>query len=71
MPEKDFILLFARETEAIVHGFAGVVGVNSVVVLTGLEKTLNNNIKLPAYSPFSDGKAAVRIIDIVVSRLET
>lgn len=56
--------------EAIIHGFAKVVGVNPVVVLAELEKILNNEIKLPEYSPFGDGKAASRIIDIVLSRLE-
>ena len=33
--------------EAVIHGFARVVGVNPVVVLTGLEKLLSGEIKLP------------------------
>jgi len=57
--------------EAVIHGFARVVGTNPVVVLAEIEKTLNKEVNLPEYSPFGDGKAAVRIVDIVISRLET
>jgi len=57
--------------EAVIHGFARVVGINPVVVLTELEKILNESIKLPEQSPFGDGKAAMRIVDITLSKLET
>jgi len=57
--------------EAVIHGFARVVGINPVVVLTELEKILNENLKLPEQSPFGDGKAAMRIVDIALSKLET
>jgi len=57
--------------EAVIHGFARVVGTNPVVVLAELEKILSENPKLPEQSPFGDGKAAIRIIDITMSRLET
>jgi UDP-N-acetylglucosamine 2-epimerase (non-hydrolysing) len=57
--------------EAVIHGFARVVGTNPVVVLTELEKVLSENLKLPEQSPFGDGKAAARIADITLSRLET
>jgi len=56
--------------EAVIHGFAKVVGVNPVVVLTELEKILSNEIRLPEYSPFGDGKASIRITDITLSRLK-
>jgi len=56
--------------EAVIHGFARVVGVNPVVVLAELEKIINNRMKLPEHSPFGDGKSASRIVDIVLSRLE-
>jgi UDP-N-acetylglucosamine 2-epimerase (non-hydrolysing) len=52
-------------------GFAKVVGVNPEVVLAELEKTLSSDVELPGVSPFGDGKAAVRIVDSVLSRLET
>jgi UDP-N-acetylglucosamine 2-epimerase (non-hydrolysing) len=57
--------------EAVIHGFARVVGINPVVVLAELEKILDENLKLPEQSPFGDGKAAIRIADIALSRLET
>jgi len=56
--------------EAVIHGFAKVVGVNPVVVLAELEKILSEEPKLPDQSPFGNGKAGARIVDIVHSRLE-
>jgi len=56
--------------EAVIHGFARVVGVNPVVVLAELEKILGEEIRLPEKSPFGDGKASKRIVDIVESKLE-
>ena len=56
--------------EAVAHGFARVVGVNPVVVLTELEKAISEEIKLPEFSPFGDGKAARRIVEITRSKLE-
>jgi UDP-N-acetylglucosamine 2-epimerase (non-hydrolysing) len=56
--------------EAVVYGFARVVGTNPVVVLAELEKILSEELKLPERSPFGDGKAASRIVDVVESRLE-
>ncbi|RLI43851.1 UDP-N-acetylglucosamine 2-epimerase (non-hydrolyzing) [Candidatus Bathyarchaeota archaeon] len=56
--------------EAVAHGFARVVGVNPVVVLTELEKAVSEEIKLPEFSPFGDGKAARRIVEITKSKLE-
>ncbi|RLG83520.1 MAG: UDP-N-acetylglucosamine 2-epimerase (non-hydrolyzing) [Thermoprotei archaeon] len=56
--------------EAVIHGFARVVGVNPVVVLTELEKILSSEVNLPNRSPFGDGRAAVRIVDITLSKLE-
>jgi len=56
--------------EAVIHGFARVVGTNPVIVLAELEKILRGGVKLPERSPFGDGKAAIRIVDIILSRLE-
>lgn len=55
--------------EAVIHGFARVVGVNPVVVLAEFEKLLSEDVKLPSVSPFGDGKAAKRIADVIASRL--
>lgn len=52
------------------HGFAKV-GANPVVVLAELKKTLSSGVELPKVSPFGDGRAAVRMVDSVFSRLET
>jgi UDP-N-acetylglucosamine 2-epimerase (non-hydrolysing) len=70
---RKLVLVLRNSTErpeAVIHGFARVVGINPVVVLAELEKFLSEEIKLPEYSPFGDGKAAIRIVDIVMSRLE-
>jgi len=55
--------------EAVVHGFARVVGVNPVVVLSELEKILSGDVNLPDTLPFGDSKAAVRIVDAAFARL--
>jgi UDP-N-acetylglucosamine 2-epimerase (non-hydrolysing) len=57
--------------ETVIHGFARVVGANPVVVLAELERIRGENPKLPEQSPFGDGKATVRIVDVTLSRLET
>jgi UDP-N-acetylglucosamine 2-epimerase (non-hydrolysing) len=38
-------------------------------VLAELERLLGSGVRLPERSPFGDGRAAVRIVDIVASRL--
>jgi uncharacterized membrane protein len=55
--------------EAVIYDFAKIVGINPVVVLAKLEKLLGEEAKLPNKSPFGDGKAATRIVDIITSRL--
>jgi len=51
--------------EAVKMGFARVVGLNPNIVLVELEKTLNTSEELPSTSPFGDGKASERIVEIV------
>jgi len=41
----------------------------SVRVLAELEKLQCSGVLLPERSPFGDGRAAVRIVDLVLSRL--
>ena len=60
----------AERSEAVVRALAKVVGVNPVVVLAELEKVLSEEPKLPDRSPFGDGKAGARIVDMVLSGLE-
>ena len=71
---KKPVLVLRSSTErpeAVIHGFAKVVGVNPVVVLAELEKLLSDKLQLPDHSPFGDGKASARIVDITLSRLES
>ncbi|MEM4176474.1 MAG: UDP-N-acetylglucosamine 2-epimerase (non-hydrolyzing) [Nitrososphaeria archaeon] len=55
--------------EAVQAGFAKVVGISPKAVLSELENLLNNRVNLPTSSPFGDGKASERIIDIILSNL--
>jgi UDP-N-acetylglucosamine 2-epimerase (non-hydrolysing) len=71
---KKLVLVLRNSTkrpEAVIHGFARVVGTNPVVVLAELEKILNEGVRLPDHSPFGDGRASARIVDITMSRLES
>jgi len=67
------VLVLRKSTErpeAVIHGFVRIVGTNPIIVLAELVKILSEEIKLPENSPFGDGKAAIRIIDVVMSRLK-
>jgi UDP-N-acetylglucosamine 2-epimerase (non-hydrolysing) len=55
--------------EAVIHGFARVVGTNPPTVLAELQKTITQPPQLPDQSPFGDGKASVRIVNIVSQKL--
>lgn len=55
--------------EAVIAGFARIVGVNPVVVVSELEKMLSQPPQLPKTSPFGNGKASQRIVDIVLKKL--
>jgi len=71
---KKPVLVLRSSTErpeAVIHGFAKVVGVNPVAVLAELEKVLSEEPKLPDRSPFGDGKAGARMVDAAPSRLES
>ena len=70
---KKPVLVLRTSTErpeAVVTGFAKVVGTNPVVVLSELEKILSTELNLPNESPFGDGRAAQRIVDALVQRLD-
>jgi len=51
--------------EAVKAGFARVVGLNPNVVLAELERALSSTEELPQTSPFGDGRASERIVEIV------
>ena len=70
---RKLVLVLRTSTErpeAVIHGFARVVGINPVVVLAELEKLLGEEERLPEKSPFGDGKASKRIVDVIESKLE-
>ncbi|MEM4713008.1 MAG: UDP-N-acetylglucosamine 2-epimerase (non-hydrolyzing) [Candidatus Bathyarchaeia archaeon] len=70
---KKPVLVLRNSTErpeAVAAGFARVVGLNPSVVLTELEKTLNSKMRLPNVSPFGDGNAAQRVIDVTIKNLD-
>ncbi|MEM4450299.1 MAG: UDP-N-acetylglucosamine 2-epimerase (non-hydrolyzing) [Nitrososphaerota archaeon] len=62
------ILVLRNSTErpeAVKTGFAKVVGLNPTVVLAVLERLISTPPQLPEKSPFGDGRAAKRIVDII------
>jgi len=56
--------------EAVREGFVKVVSINHLVILEELKRILENPPRLPSKSPFGDGKAAVRILRIMKSKLQ-
>jgi len=59
------IRLSTERPEAVEAGFAKVVGVEKHNILAMMEKTLNERHELPETSPYGDGTAAKRIVDIL------
>jgi len=55
--------------EAVKAGFAEIVGTRKENIVLAMEKALNNEKKLPNYSPFGDGKAAKEIVKIIKREL--
>ncbi|MGB9826889.1 MAG: non-hydrolyzing UDP-N-acetylglucosamine 2-epimerase [Thermosphaera sp.] len=69
---RKFVLVLRESTErpeAVLAGFARVVSVNPVVVLAELEKVLSEEVKLPDKSPFGNGQATKRIVDVILNKL--
>ena len=56
--------------EAVRAGFARVVGTSPPVVLAELERILEEPPRLPEESPFGDGRAAERIVDVALRAAE-
>jgi UDP-N-acetylglucosamine 2-epimerase (non-hydrolysing) len=55
--------------EAVIHGFARVVGINPPTVLAELQKILENPPQLKQESPYGDGKASERIVTVISKRI--
>jgi UDP-N-acetylglucosamine 2-epimerase (non-hydrolysing) len=62
------IRLSTERPEAVKAGFAEVVGTEKEKILDAMEKTLKRQRELPRNSPYGDGNAAEKIVDII--RLE-
>jgi len=66
------VLVLRQSTErpeAVDAGFAKIIGTEKMKILKEVEKTLNSDLELPSTSPFGDGKASKRIVDILVKEL--
>jgi UDP-N-acetylglucosamine 2-epimerase (non-hydrolysing) len=61
--------LSTERPEAVEAGFAKVVGTEKQNILEAIEKTLENNGKLPTNSPYGNGDAAEKIVKIIKSEL--
>jgi len=59
------IRLSTERPEAVDTGFAEVVGVRRQDILTAIERLLKNRKELPSTSPYGDGHAAERIVNII------
>jgi UDP-N-acetylglucosamine 2-epimerase (non-hydrolysing) len=57
--------LSTERPEAVTSGFAKIVGVKKENILSGVKKTLNEKHALPTVSPYGDGTAAKRIVEIL------
>jgi len=59
------IRISTERPEAVEAGFAKVIGVEKSSILAAMEQTLEQKGKLPKTSPYGDGTAAKRIVEIV------
>ena len=63
------VLVIRQSTErpeAVEAGFAKVVGVEKQGILDGIEQTLREEGRLPAVSPYGDGTAAKKIVELIM-----
>ncbi len=61
--------LSTERPEAAEAGFAKVVGTDSKKILAAMQEALNEESDLPFVSPFSDGTAAQRTVEIIKKSL--
>jgi UDP-N-acetylglucosamine 2-epimerase (non-hydrolysing) len=59
------IRLSTERPEAVEAGFVKVVGVEKHGILAAIDRTLKDARDLPKVSPYGDGAAARRIVEIV------
>jgi len=61
------IRLSTERPEAVEAGFAKVVGIEKNALVKAMENTLNERSDLPKVSPYGDGSAGKRIVNIVLN----
>jgi UDP-N-acetylglucosamine 2-epimerase (non-hydrolysing) len=61
--------LSTERPEAVEAGFAKIVGTKKQNIISALREALENRSELPARSPFGDGNAAEKTIDIVKEKV--
>ena len=61
--------LSTERQEAVEAGFATVVGTDSKKILEALHEAADTNENLPYFSPFGDGKAAFRTVELLKKNL--
>lgn len=59
------IRLSTERQEAVEAGFAKVVGTDSKVILAAIEEVLGKKADLPSVSPFGEGTAAEKTVEII------
>jgi UDP-N-acetylglucosamine 2-epimerase (non-hydrolysing) len=59
------IRLSTERQEAVEAGFAKIVGTDKINILAGIHEALENQQKLPSGSPFGDGTAAVKTVEVI------
>jgi UDP-N-acetylglucosamine 2-epimerase (non-hydrolysing) len=59
------IRLSTERQEGVEAGFAKVVGINKINILTAINEAINKKEKMPSASPFGDGTAAIKIVEII------
>ncbi len=62
--------LSTERPEAVESGFARVVGTDSKTILAALNQSVRNEVELPYTSPFGNGAAAQKIVDIIKKSLD-
>ena len=65
------IRLSTERPEAVEAGFAEVVGTEKHSILESMERFLNKKKELPRQSPYGDGKAGKKIVEIVEKKINT
>jgi UDP-N-acetylglucosamine 2-epimerase (non-hydrolysing) len=59
------IRLSTERQEAVESGFAKIIGTNKDNILAAIQKAIEKKEKMPSASPFGDGTAAAKTVDII------